>query len=60
MAIDIDFSDPDAVRLYLEETQASLLLQIKKKDEEIKEKDERYRKRRRLHEEEVASLRQEN
>ncbi|KAG6123814.1 hypothetical protein E4U38_001035 [Claviceps purpurea] len=59
MAIDIDFSDPDAVRLYLEETQASLLLQIKKKDEEIKEKDERYRKRRRLHEE-VASLRQEN
>ncbi|KAG6268766.1 hypothetical protein E4U49_006971 [Claviceps purpurea] len=60
MAIDIDFSDPEAVRLYLEETQASLLLQIKKKDEEIKEKDERYRKRRRLHEEEVASLRQEN
>ncbi|KAG6290466.1 hypothetical protein E4U09_004417, partial [Claviceps aff. purpurea] len=66
MAIDIDFSDPEAVRLYLEETQASLLLQIKKKDEEIKEKDEeikekdeRDRKRRRLHEEEVASLRQE-
>ncbi|KAG6175741.1 hypothetical protein E4U36_000212, partial [Claviceps purpurea] len=36
-----DFSDPEAVRLYFEERQASLLLQIK-------EKDERDRKRRRL------------
>ncbi|KAG6152522.1 hypothetical protein E4U37_003797, partial [Claviceps purpurea] len=36
-----DFSDPEAVRLYFEERQASLLLQIK-------EEDERDRKRRRL------------
>ncbi|KAG6283878.1 hypothetical protein E4U09_000136 [Claviceps aff. purpurea] len=75
----IDFSDPEAMRLYfaqIEDRQASLLLQMKKKDEEIKERDEeikerdeeikerdeeieRDRKRRRLHEEEVASLREE-
>ncbi|KAG6284012.1 hypothetical protein E4U09_008312, partial [Claviceps aff. purpurea] len=51
MAIDIDFSDPEAMRLYfaqIEDRQASLLLQMKEKDEEMKEKDERDRKRRRL------------
>ncbi|KAG6164892.1 hypothetical protein E4U51_004730, partial [Claviceps purpurea] len=43
----IDFSDPEAMRLYFAQTQQ----QMKKKDEEIKEKDEeieRDRKRRRL------------
>ncbi|KAG6280629.1 hypothetical protein E4U46_000503, partial [Claviceps purpurea] len=47
----IDFSDPEAMRLYF----AQIQQQMKEKDEEI----ERDRKRRRLNEEEVASLREE-
>ncbi|KAG6125759.1 hypothetical protein E4U28_000838 [Claviceps purpurea] len=61
----IDFSDPEAMRLYFAQIQQQMKKkdeEMKKKDEEIKEKDEeieRDRKRRRLHKEEVASLREE-
>ncbi|KAG6261954.1 hypothetical protein E4U47_008050 [Claviceps purpurea] len=44
----IDFSDPEAMRLYfaqIEDRQASLLAQIKDKDEQMKKKDEQMKKK---------------
>ncbi|KAG6194741.1 hypothetical protein E4U50_000538 [Claviceps purpurea] len=44
----IDFSDPEAMRLnfaQIEDRQASLLLQIKDKDEQMKDKDEQMKKK---------------
>ncbi|KAG6201716.1 hypothetical protein E4U35_005637 [Claviceps purpurea] len=44
----IDFSDPEAMRLnfaQIEDRQASLLLQIKDKDEQMKKKDEQMKKK---------------